>query len=217
MRPLLAGARRLATEATASRMRLLARAKGVHLDLDLAPGARLEPGAHVSIDERNGLPIAVRIQPGARVRAGATLALRGGAVLLLGPSVEIRRGAVLNVSGRARFEGHNLVSWGSVVHCAESVTFEEMAGTGEMVTVVDGTHYRATPDSHWYHHARTAPVLIGRNAWLAPKSTVTAGVTIGAGATVGAGAVVLDDVPGGRLAVGAPARDAGPADDEGES
>jgi acetyltransferase-like isoleucine patch superfamily enzyme len=50
------------------------------------------------------------------------------------------------------------------------------------------------------------PVLIGDACWLGQNVVVLPGVTIGAGAIVGANSVVRDDVPPGRIAVGAPAR-----------
>jgi galactoside O-acetyltransferase len=50
------------------------------------------------------------------------------------------------------------------------------------------------------------PVIIGDNAWIAPRSIVLKGVTIGRGAVIGAGSVVTKDVPPMTLAAGNPAR-----------
>jgi sugar O-acyltransferase (sialic acid O-acetyltransferase NeuD family) len=49
-------------------------------------------------------------------------------------------------------------------------------------------------------------VAVGRGAWVGLGAAVRQGVKIGAGATIGAGAVVIDDIPPGVTAVGAPAR-----------
>jgi UDP-N-acetylbacillosamine N-acetyltransferase len=49
-------------------------------------------------------------------------------------------------------------------------------------------------------------VVVERGAWVGIGATLKDGVRIGAGSIVGAGAVVLDDVPAGVVAYGAPAR-----------
>ena len=56
-----------------------------------------------------------------------------------------------------------------------------------------------------------AAVKVGRGVWLGYRSMIAPGVSIGDGAIVGMGSVVTKDVPAGRVVVGNPARDAGPA------
>lgn len=52
----------------------------------------------------------------------------------------------------------------------------------------------------------TAPIRIGRGAWIAAGATVLQGVTPGDDAVVAAGAVVTNDVPARTLVAGVPAR-----------
>ena len=52
----------------------------------------------------------------------------------------------------------------------------------------------------------TAPIHIGRGAWIAAGATVLQGVTVGDDAVVAAGAVVTKDVPPRTLVAGVPAR-----------
>jgi acetyltransferase-like isoleucine patch superfamily enzyme len=52
----------------------------------------------------------------------------------------------------------------------------------------------------------TAPIRIGRGAWIAAGAIVLQGVTVGDDAVVGAGAVVTKDVPARTLVAGVPAR-----------
>ena len=196
--------RRCGSTAAAARLRATAAAHGAECHVSLHPTATVSPAVRLAL-EGPGL-IAIRVGPGSIIEEGVLLQLGPGARLDIGPAVTIRRGCVLNVTGRLTFRGDNLLSWGSVVHCAESVTFERMAGTGEMITVVDGSHYRRDRDDHWYHNSATAPVVIGYNAWLASKSTVGKGVRVGAASTVGANSLASEDVPDGCLAVGVPAQ-----------
>jgi acetyltransferase-like isoleucine patch superfamily enzyme len=177
---------------------------GQRLSASVARSARISPGVNV-VSVGTGV---CRLTVGERsiIESGVTLRLTGGAELWIGDDVTIRRGCVLNVAGRLAFHGSNLLSWHSVVHCAEAVDFEVLSGTGEMVTVVDGTHYRGSPTDHWYHNSRTAPVRIGANSWLATKATVAQGVTLGRGVTVAAGSVVTNDMPDDCLVAGAPAK-----------
>ena len=52
----------------------------------------------------------------------------------------------------------------------------------------------------------TAPINIGRGAWLAAGATVLQGVTVGEDAVAAAGAVVTRDVPARTVVAGVPAR-----------
>jgi acetyltransferase-like isoleucine patch superfamily enzyme len=196
--------RRYGSTAAATRVRVSAAAHGTRATIAIDPSAALSPAIRAAIDGPGA--ICIRVGPRSVIEEGVLLQLGPGAVLDIGPDVTIRRGCVLNVSGHLTFVGNNLLSWGSVVHCATAVTFELMAGTGEMITVVDGSHFRRSRDDHWYHNSASAPVVIGYNAWLSSKSTVGKGVRVGAGATVGANSVVSHDVPDDCLVVGIPAQ-----------
>ena len=52
----------------------------------------------------------------------------------------------------------------------------------------------------------TAPISIGRGAWIAAGASVLQGVTVGEDAVVAAGAVVTKDVPARTLVAGVPAQ-----------
>jgi acetyltransferase-like isoleucine patch superfamily enzyme len=196
--------RRCGSAAAAARLHATAATRGTQCKVDIDPTAAVSPAIRLAIEGPGR--IAIRVGPRSIIEGGVLLQLGPGAQLDIGPDVTIRRGCVLNVTGHLTFVGTNLLSWGSVVHCAAAVTFEQMAGTGEMITVVDGSHYRRNPDDHWYHNGATAPVVIGYNAWLSSKSTVGKGVRVGAAATVAANSLVNDDVPDECLAMGVPAQ-----------
>lgn len=202
-RTLLRISRRGTSEVALNRLRTACLARRVRLDLRAGAGAVVEPG--IDLDVRGPGRVSVRLHDGCRIESGALLRLGPGADLSVGPGVVVRRGAVLNVAGRLDLQGDNLVSWGTVVHAADRVVFEPMAGTGDAVTVVDGAHYRRHADDHWYGNSASAPVTVGRNAWLGSHCTVAKGVTVGAAATVAGNSLVLTDVPAGALVMGVPA------------
>lgn len=51
-----------------------------------------------------------------------------------------------------------------------------------------------------------APIVIGKNVWIASSVTVVPGVRIGDGSIIGAGSVVTRDIPANSIAAGVPAR-----------
>jgi acetyltransferase-like isoleucine patch superfamily enzyme len=172
------------------------------LDLCIAPDADIGLGVRVSFDPHTSNRI--HIGPGCRVERDVEFILRGGSIEL-GPQVTIRPGTVVKASGRLVMEGHTPISWRCVIHCAEEVVLQHNASVAEGVTISDSSHFFTTPDQHLWHNVRTAPVNIGRNTWLCPKSTVAKGVTIGNHCIVASNSVVISDVPDGSMASGVPA------------
>jgi UDP-3-O-[3-hydroxymyristoyl] glucosamine N-acyltransferase len=49
-------------------------------------------------------------------------------------------------------------------------------------------------------------VLIGKNSWIAPSSSIKNGLKLGEGAFVGLGAVVIRDVESKGMVIGNPAK-----------
>jgi acetyltransferase-like isoleucine patch superfamily enzyme len=177
------------------------------IDLYIAPDVRIGRGVRVEIPPRTRME--VRIGPRARIDEGVLLLLKGGR-LDCGADTWLRRGVVLNVSGDLVFGAGSIMSWGTTVHCAESVHIEEMVGAAEGVTISDSSHYFTTPDTFFYANTRTKPIVIGANTWLCPKATVTGGVRIGSHCILASNSVAIADIPDGHLASGVPARDVRP-------
>lgn len=61
-----------------------------------------------------------------------------------------------------------------------------------------------------------SPVRIGDRCFVGTHAVITRGVTIGDGCVVAAGAVVVEDVPGGAIVAGVPARRIGTAEVDGD-
>ncbi len=182
--------------------RLVAR----QVDLAVHPTALFGKVQISTSGERAGIRVGAR----SVIEDGVRLNLVNGARLVIGEDVVIRSGAVLNLAGVCEFKGRNLLSWYSVVHCAYSVIFDVMAGTGEGVTVVDSTHFHGPEgavDEHWHANHRPGYVHIGPNTWLATKSTVSANVTLAARTTVAGHAFVrAGSYPPGVVLAGVPAQ-----------
>lgn len=188
------------------RLRLSARLAGATLELEVADDLRLGEGVKVWI--KHGTTNRLVIGPGCLLRDDVYIELHGGDVEL-GPEVDLRRGFVLNVQGRLRLRGRNVLSYSGAIHCMESVEIGELTSFSEQVVVVDSRHFWTDRESWFYSNAESSPVRIGRNSWLASGSTVTMGVTIGDCALVAAKAVVTRDVPDGTIVAGLPAKPIG--------
>jgi acetyltransferase-like isoleucine patch superfamily enzyme len=185
-----------------NRLRAVARLRHASIEIDVAPDVTL--GRRVRVDIEPGSKNRVVLARGSRVQDDVVLWLRGGSIEL-GAASALRRGCRLNTSGRLRIGSGVIVSWGVVIHCAESVEIDDMAIIGEYSTITDSMHQR-TDEAPILHHVRTRPTRIGRNVWIAASTVVAQGVDVGDRAFVAAHSVVTKDVPPLWLAAGAPAK-----------
>lgn len=186
------------------RVKLKAATTPASVHIDVARDARI--GRRIRVVFEAGSHSTFRVGAEAWIDDDVRIQLLGGTVRI-GPHSEVRRGCVLDVAGALTLDGHNLLSWGSVVHCASSVRLAEHAMCGEYVTFADSAHYFSTPDEPLRENVDAAPITVGRNTWIAAKVTVTKGVSIGSCAVIAANSVVTRNVVDGRLAAGIPAEE----------
>jgi lipopolysaccharide O-acetyltransferase len=139
--------------------------------------------------------------------------LEGERWIAIGSGVAIGAGSWLQVLGDqddvaiSVGDGTGIVG-SCVLSAAQSVTLGRSVLFARNVYVAD--------HQHAFEHLgipvrdqgidRVAPVEICDGAWLGQNVVVGPGVRIGPGAVIGANSVVLDDIPGHSVAVGAPAR-----------
>lgn len=97
----------------------------------------------------------------------------------------VERGALLEIGERCYF------NYGASFEVKQSITIGPRCMFGSYVRVWDEPG---------------APVMFGKDVWIAHGAVIHPGVTIGDGAVVSAGSVVTHDVPAGMLAIGNPAR-----------
>jgi maltose O-acetyltransferase len=170
---------------------------------DIEPSVRI--GRHLRVDVQPGTRNVLRIGSGSRLGDDVRIELRGGS-LVIGPGAEVKTRCVLGVGGVLEMGGTNIVQYGCIISCDEAVTLEQFAGLGEYATVIDSSHVLGGIEGDWHHQLRTAPVVIGRNAWICAKATIARGVHVGDDAVVGANSLVVKDVPPAHLASGVPAQ-----------
>ncbi len=79
---------------------------------------------------------------------------------------------------------------------------------GDDVTLAPGVHITAHDASTKKHlnYTRIGKVTIGDRVFIGAASVILPGVTIGDDVIIGVGSVVANDIPGGSVAVGVPAR-----------
>ncbi|HYI10638.1 MAG TPA: acyltransferase [Thermoanaerobaculia bacterium] len=146
---------------------------------------------------------------GAKSVVGQHVRVRKPWCLLLGGRVEIEHNVYLKIVGdeaRLTVGDHTFIGTGTEIDVLQSVTIGAHTLIAPNVFITDHTHNTAAGARLDEQGSRSAPVVIGSDAWIGTRSVIMAGVTIGDGAIVGAGAVVTKDVAQNAVVAGVPAR-----------
>jgi maltose O-acetyltransferase len=122
-----------------------------------------------------------------------------------GEDSEIRPPFYCDYGYQIHIGARTFVNFGLVALDVASIRIGDDVQLGPGVQLLTATH-PLEPESRRAKWEAAGPIAIGDNVWLGGGVIVCPGVTIGADAVVGAGSVVLEDIPTGVLAVGAPAR-----------
>jgi maltose O-acetyltransferase len=123
----------------------------------------------------------------------------------LGEDSEIRPPFYCDYGYQIHIGARTFVNFGLVALDVASIRIGDDVQFGPRVQLLTPTH-PLEPEPRRAKWEAAEPIAIGDNVWLGGGVIVCPGVTIGADAVVGAGSVVLEDIPAGVLAVGAPAR-----------
>ena len=144
---------------------------------------------------------------GAKSSIAARVVVRNARHLTLGTRVEIEHDVFLKIiDGSLQVGDFTFIGRGCEIDVAQSVTIGAHTLLAPNVFITDHTHNHARAQRLDEQGNRTAPVVIGNDAWIGAHAVVLAGVTIGDGAIVGAGAVVTKDVAPYAIVAGVPAR-----------
>ncbi len=117
----------------------------------------------------------------------------------IGPFVEIQKNAF--IGKRCKISSHTFI--------CEGVTIEDEVFVGHGVMFINDKYPRATSESgalQTEEDWEVVPTVVKRGASIGSNATLICGITIGAGSIVGAGSMVINDVPGGTMVAGNPAR-----------
>jgi acetyltransferase-like isoleucine patch superfamily enzyme len=131
-----------------------------------------------------------------RLAIGEGTLLEPGCWLTLGPRarIQIGRGCFLNR--------------GTMLAAVDRIEIGDHVMFANNCFVGDGDHRYDDPDRPvtWQGFTSQGPVRIGSNCWFGVNCVVTSGVSLGERCVIGANSVVIDDLPPGVIAAGAPAR-----------
>lgn len=191
-----------------ARIRIHAALQRATVDVQIAPGLRME--GRITLRIHPHTTTTIRIGKGTRLGDNLRLVLDGGN-LVVGEKVYIRTGVVLHVRGNLTLGDQSLISYYSVLHCDEEITIGYRSALGEHLTIIDSIHVTPPEGEWWVNHIETRPVRLGEDIWGGSKITIGRGVTIDDRCVIAANSVVTGDVPRGSFAGGAPARVIGPA------
>lgn len=146
---------------------------------------------------------------GAKTRLGVRLEVFRPRGIALGARVELEHDVYLKLvddAAQLTVGDFTFIGRGCEIDVALSVTIGAHTLLAPNVFVTDHTHNQERARRLDEQGNRTAPVVIGDDAWIGTGATILAGVTIGDGAVVGAGAVVTHDVAPYAIVAGVPAR-----------
>jgi acetyltransferase-like isoleucine patch superfamily enzyme len=196
-------ARRLRRALLVRRIHVLAAAAGSTVDVDVALDAVVGRGVRVEVVP--GTHSVVRIGPGTLIGDDVVLELRGGTLDVAG-WCDLRRGAVLKVSGRLTMGERSTIGAGTTIHCAFEVTLGERVGIAEDATLVDSSHRHSEPGRPIHHDTVPGAIVIGDDVFVGSKATLTRKCRIGDFCVVGAGSVVIGEVASRTFVSGVPAK-----------
>lgn len=117
-------------------------------------------------------------------------------------NIALRPGVTITHPERVRLGQHIMLNHGTMIFASGGVSIADNVVVGPGCIILTANHRGEI----FYGNTDLQLIVIGSNVWLGARVIVTPGVTIGSNVIVSAGAVVTDDIPGGTIFGGVPAR-----------
>lgn len=150
----------------------------------------------------------IRGQVAAGVQFMGPIDVPGTGNIHIGEGTRIGRHTVLETQGSGRIDvgEHCTINANVTIVAYDHVTIGDYVLVGEHASIRDANHGIGLGDIPIRRQSHeSAPIGIGRDAWIARGVAVLRGTTVGNGAVVGANSVVTRNIPENAIAVGAPA------------
>ena len=141
----------------------------------------LGSGFHFKPIARFSPNVVTEFERGSHVSIGNRTRIHSGCKL------KVRKGATLKLADDVVF------TYNCMINCRDSVTIGEGTSMGPNACIYDHDHdFRAGLDELRF---KTAPVVIGKNCWIAAGTVILMGTTIGDNCMIGAGCILKGDIP----------------------
>lgn len=172
------------------------------LRIEIRRGVKIGSGVEIAV--HTGFTDEIVLRDRVTVSSGVRFKLRGGRIDI-GEDAAVRDLVILKSSGDLTTGGRNTLSYGSVIHCRESVTLGRGAGVAEHVSVIDSDHQLGGDDHPWDSEIVSSPIVLGELTSILAGCVVLKGTRTGPGCVAAAGSVLRGEYPPASLIAGSPA------------
>ena len=131
----------------------------------------------------------ISLDRGGKLSIGKKFRMRDGAKL------RVRKGAVCTIGSNVSLNSNNVIA------CRESVFIGDNVQFSPNVQIYDHDHDFRAPGGIGAMEYKTAAVRIGNDVWIGANSVILRGTELGDGCVVGAGSVVKGKYPAGTVIV----------------